>query len=67
MEPADFTLSQNLIDRLRDWYDTWDAENLCESGWSSPDKEMAWKVQGASIAEQLREEVKAFADVEYDE
>lgn len=67
MEPADFGLSQKLTQRLRTWYDTWDAENLYESGWSSPQNEAAWKTQGASIAEELRPEVKAFADVEYDE
>lgn len=37
MEPVDFGLSKNLTDRLRACYDTWDAENLYESGWSSPD------------------------------
>lgn len=67
MEPADFGLSQSLSDRLRSWYDVWDAENLYESGWSSPENEMTWKTEGARIAAQLREEVKAFADVEYDE
>lgn len=67
MEPADFGLSESLTLRLRTWYDVWDAENLYENGWSSPENETAWKVAGASIAEQLREEVKAFADVEYTE
>ena len=67
MEPADFGLSENLTHRLRTWYDVWDAENLYENGWSSPENETAWKAEGARIAEQLREEVKAFADVEYNE
>ena len=67
MEPADFGLSQNLTHRLRAWYDAWDAENLYESGWSSAENYMTWKTEGARIAEQLREEVKAFADVDYDE
>ena len=66
MEPADFGLSEALTDRLRAWYDAWDAENLYENGWRSHAKERAWKAEGASIAEQLRSEVKAFADVEYD-
>ncbi|MHA7268712.1 hypothetical protein [Arthrobacter sp. HLT1-20] len=67
MDPAGFRLSQNLTHRLRTWYDVWDAEKLYESGWSSPENESAWNAEGASIAEQLREEVRAFADVEYDE
>ena len=67
MEPADFGLSETLTDRLRAWYDAWEAENLYENGWSSRAKERAWKAEGASIAEQLRSEVIAFADVEYDE
>ncbi|ALE91385.1 hypothetical protein AOC05_01845 [Arthrobacter alpinus] len=67
MEPADFGLSESLTLRLRTWYDAWDAENLYDGGWSSPENETAWNVEGASIAEQLCEEVKAFADVEYTE
>ncbi|PYI66468.1 hypothetical protein CVV68_14375 [Arthrobacter livingstonensis] len=67
MEPADFGLSQNLTSRLRTWYDAWDAEVLYEYGWGSPENEAAWKEEGASIAMQLREEVKTFADVEYEE
>lgn len=67
MEPADFGLSETLTDRLRVWYDAWDAENLYENGWSSRAKELSWKAEGARIAEQLRAEVKAFADVEYSE
>lgn len=31
MEQADFGLSEALTDRLRAWYDAWDAENLYES------------------------------------
>lgn len=65
MEPADFGLSQKLTSRLRTWYDAWDAENLYENGWSSLEIETAWKQEGAIIAEQLREEVRVFADVEY--
>ncbi|MBG0741496.1 hypothetical protein IV500_19210 [Paeniglutamicibacter antarcticus] len=67
MEPADFGLSQCLTERLRIWFDVWDAENLYENGWSSPGNEKSWRAEGASIVEQLREEVKAFADVEYEE
>jgi len=67
MEPTDFELSQHLTQRLRSWYDTWDAENLFESDWSSPRNEKLWKEEGASIAEELRAEVKAFADVHYKE
>lgn len=66
MEPADFGLSQKLTQRLRAWYDTWDAENLFERGWSSVDAEASWEIEGARIAEDLRLEVSAFADVEYD-
>ncbi|MHA7269183.1 hypothetical protein [Arthrobacter sp. HLT1-20] len=66
MEPSDFGLSESLTLRLRTWYDAWDAENLDDSEWSSPENEIAWNIEGVSIAEQLREEVKAFADVEYD-
>lgn len=67
MEPADFGLSEHLTQRLRAWYDTWDAENLHQSGWSSPEHETAWRTDGANIAEELRAEVRAFADVEYNE
>lgn len=66
MKPADFGLSQTLTGWLRAWYDAWDTENLYENGWSSRANERAWKAEGARIAEQLRAEVKAFADVEYD-
>lgn len=66
MEPADFGLSQSLTRRLRAWYDVWDAENLYDGDWSSPENRTAWNVEGTSIAELLREEVKTFADVEYD-
>lgn len=66
MEPADFDLSQNLTDRLRAWYDVWEAEKLHLNAWSSRDAENAWKAEGASIAEQLRREVQAIADVEYE-
>lgn len=66
MEPADFGLSQDLTDRLRAWYDVWDAEDLYENGWSSRGNEKSWLAEGASIAGQLREEVGAFADVEYE-
>ncbi|MFJ4169614.1 hypothetical protein ACIPY3_08900 [Paenarthrobacter sp. NPDC089714] len=66
MEPADYGLSRNLTNRLRAWYDTWEAERVYLSGWSSRDKERTWIAQGASIAEQLRYEVRAFADVEYE-
>lgn len=65
MEPADFGLWQSITERLRTWYDVWDAENLYENGWSTTENERSWIAEGASIAEQLREEVKAFADVEY--
>ena len=67
MEPADFGLSQELTGRLRAWYDAWEAEKLHVSGWSSRDAENAWRAEGTRIAEQLRDEVKAFADVEYHE
>ena len=67
MEPADLGLSQSLTERLRTWYDVWDAENLYENGWNTPENERSWIAEGASIAEQLREEVKAFAEVEYKE
>ncbi len=65
MAPADFGLSPKLTSRLRAWYDAWDAENLYENGWSSSENETAWKQEGAIIVEQLREEVRVFADVEY--
>lgn len=67
MEPADFGLTQSLTLRLRIWHDAWDAENLYVGGWSSPENETAWNMEGGSIAEHLREEVRAFADVEYGE
>ena len=67
MEPDDFGLSETLTDRLRASYDAWHAETLYENDWRSRAKERAWKAEGASIAQQLRSEVKAFADVEYDE
>jgi hypothetical protein len=66
MEPADFGLSPAITARLRAWYDVWEAEKLHVSGWSSPDAENAWRAEGAKIAEQLRDEVGTFADVEYD-
>lgn len=67
MKPADFGLSRTLTDRLRAWYDAWDAENLYENSWSSLANERAWKAERARIAERLRAEVEAFADVEHDE
>lgn len=66
MEPDDFGLSQNLAERLRSWQDVWDAENLDCNEWSSPANEMAWRAEGAAIAQQLREEVASFADVDYE-
>lgn len=42
-------------------------DDQADGGWSSPGNETDWNVEGASIAEQLREEVRAFTDVEYDE
>lgn len=67
MVPSDYGLSKELTAKLRAWYDAWDAENLYENGWSSPANELAWKNEGAHLAEQLSDEVKAFADVEYDQ
>lgn len=64
-EPADCGPSHSLALRLRTWHNAWDAENLHDSGWSSPENETAWNLEGASIAEQLREEVETFGDVEY--
>jgi hypothetical protein len=67
MEPADFGLSEHLTQRLRAWYDTWEAQSLHLGGWSTPEHEAAWRTDGANIAEELRAEVRAFADVEYNE
>ncbi|WP_156135231.1 hypothetical protein [Arthrobacter sp. L77] len=67
MEPAGFGPSWNLTRRLRIRPDMRDADNSFGSDGSSPESEVAWKEEGANIAEGLRAEVGAFADVEYDE
>lgn len=67
MEPADFGLSRNLACPLRTWPDTRHAENSFGSDGNLPEREVAWKEEGANIAEERCAEVRAFADAEYDE
>lgn len=67
-EPEDYDLSPELTKRLRDWYDEWDRDfdmQVEPPAWRDGTG-VGWSERGREIADQLRKEVQAFADVTYD-
>jgi hypothetical protein len=68
MEPSDYGRSDDLSRKLRIWYDEWDAgfaPSADPPQWK-PGRGRSWADRGRHIANLLRDEVRAFADVEYD-
>jgi hypothetical protein len=66
MEPADYGLSIELTAALREWNDLWESHFHYARGWDTTANEVDWKQRGELVAARLRDEVKEWADVEYD-
>jgi hypothetical protein len=68
MTPADYDLSPELTAQLRFWHDEWQANfdpNANPPSWRGTTR-AAWGERGRELAEQLRSEVSALADVKYE-
>jgi GNAT superfamily N-acetyltransferase len=63
MAPEDYGLSAGLSQSLRDWQSSWEAHADPFAGWDSPAHRDAWIREGRRLADRLRVEVSAFADV----
>lgn len=61
LEGSDLLLSIGLIDRIRHWQDTFDAtlnqDYPPDSGFASPEEEIAFEQEGLAIAEQIQAEL----------
>jgi len=66
MEPSDYGLSADVTALLRAWQDVWDRHFRHDSGWDSPEHDAEWTRLGDRTVSRLRDEVGAWADVEYD-
>lgn len=68
MDPSDYSLSESLTAELRRWYDDWERcmRPSERPHWVGEPTEDAWEKEGLRIAELLRAEVAAFADVKYE-
>lgn len=64
--PAGYGLSSALTRDLAEWNALWEANFDPFDGWKSELARESWRQAGARIATRLQEEVRAFADVEYE-
>jgi hypothetical protein len=68
MEPPDYGLSADLTAKILGWHREWENGfdmNTEPPSWK-PGRGTLWSERGREIADLLREEVRSFADVEYD-
>ncbi|ROP65583.1 hypothetical protein [Curtobacterium sp. ZW137] len=64
LEPWELALSPELTETIRQWHALWDRSHDWEDGWTNADDRAEHERERPGIAEQLRQEIAAFADLE---
>ena len=64
--PETYGLTEELTAHIDAWNRFWEANFDHPKGWDSSEARERWGADGEEIARRLREEVAAFADVQYE-
>ncbi|MDF2045123.1 hypothetical protein P2P98_03035 [Microbacterium sp. Kw_RZR3] len=64
--PAEYGLSSALTRDLAEWNTLWEANFDPFEGWKNEPARESWRESGDRIATRLQEEVRDFADVQYE-
>lgn len=65
-DPATYGLSDQLTRNLAMWHSFWETHFDAFAGWDSDSSRTWWRDEGVRVVEELRLEVAAFADVQYE-
>ncbi|HTN58120.1 MAG TPA: hypothetical protein VL043_07625 [Protaetiibacter sp.] len=66
MEPSDYGFSGELAALLHTWHHVWEQHFHYDTGWDAPEHERQWTELGDRAVSALRDEVRDWADIEYD-